>query len=251
MGRLENKVAIITGAASGMGEAAAKLFAQEGAKVILTDIQEERLQEVVKEITSNGYEALGLVHDVSSEEAWGKVVAEGVKAFGKIDVLVNNAGIAQSGQPFEDITLEYWNKFMAVNLSSVFLSAKYVLPVMKENGGGSIINVSSIAGLTGGSGAGPYTASKGAVRLFTKSIAIDYAKDNIRSNSIHPGYIETPMSKAFFENENYLKYFKAKTPLPYLGKAEDIANGMLFLASDESSFITGAELVIDGGYSAQ
>lgn len=251
MGRLDNKVAIITGAASGMGRADALLFAQEGAKLVLTDIQEEKLQEVVSEILSSGGEVIGFSQDVSIEETWQKLVAEAVKAFGKIDVLVNNAGIAETGVILEEMPIEYWDRYMAINLTSVFLGTKHVIPVMRQNGGGSIINISSIAGLTGGCGAGPYTASKGGVRLFTKGLAIAYGKANIRVNSIHPGFTETPMTKEFFANEGLHQWFESQVALPRLGKPEDIAAAALFFASDESSWITGAELAIDGGYSAQ
>ncbi|MBB6671230.1 SDR family NAD(P)-dependent oxidoreductase [Cohnella nanjingensis] len=250
MGRLANKVAIITGAAGGMGKADAILFAKEGAKVAITDIQEDKIQAVVAEIRESGGEAIGFAHNVASEEDWARVVSETLSQFGKIDILVNNAGIS-STVPFMDTTVDLWNKIMSVNLTSIFLGQKAVLPHMIENGGGSIVNISSIAGLTGGSGAGAYTASKGAVRMLTKATAIDYAKHNIRANSVHPGYIETPMTADLMANDQMRQWFLSQTPLPRLGKAEDIAKGVLFLASDESSYITGVELPIDGGYYAQ
>ncbi|WP_019241763.1 MULTISPECIES: SDR family NAD(P)-dependent oxidoreductase [Bacillus] len=249
MGRLENKVAIITGAGGGQGKDEAILFAQEGAKVVVTDVQAEKVQDVVEEIKANGGHAIGFYHDVSSEENWKSVVKEAVSQFGKIDILVNNAGITINKSLHETSVAE-WNKVMDINLTGAFLGMKYVLPIMMENESGSIVNISSIAGLTGGSGASPYTASKGALRLLTKAVAIDYAKHNIRCNSVHPGYIETPMTKDMFTNEHMMNWFKANTPLPRLGKPRDIANGVLFLASDESSFITGIELPIEGGYSA-
>ncbi|MCC3376081.1 SDR family NAD(P)-dependent oxidoreductase [Cohnella sp. REN36] len=250
MGRLTNKVAIITGAAGGMGKADAILFAREGAKVAITDIQEDKIQSVVAEIRENGGEAIGFAHNVASEEDWARVVSETLAKFGKIDILVNNAGIS-STVPFMDTTVDLWNKIMSVNLTSIFLGQKAVIPHMIENGGGSIVNISSIAGLTGGSGAGAYTASKGAVRMLTKATAIDYAKHNIRANSIHPGYIETPMTVDLMANDQMRQWFLSQTPLPRLGKPEDIAKGVLFLASDDSSYITGVELPIDGGYYAQ
>lgn len=250
MGRLANKVAIITGAAGGMGKADALLFAKEGAKVAITDLQEDKIKEVVAEIQASGGEAIGFKQNVASEEDWIRVVDETVKKFGKIDILVNNAGISNA-TPFMDMTVEGWEKTMSINVTSIFLGQKYVIPHMIEAGGGSIINISSIAGLTGGSGAGPYTASKGAVRMLTKATAVDFAKHNIRCNSIHPGFIETPMSIDLFKDEKMTQWFQSMTPLPRLGKAEDIANGVLFLASDESSFITGIELPIDGGYYAK
>ncbi|WP_127529457.1 SDR family NAD(P)-dependent oxidoreductase [Paenibacillus kobensis] len=248
--RLSNKVAIITGAAGGMGKADALLFAKEGAKVAITDLQEDKLQEVVREITEIGGEAIGFKHNVASEEDWIHVVNETIAKFGKIDILVNNAGISNA-TPFLELTIESWEKTMSINLTSIFLGQKYVIPQMIEAGGGSIINISSIAGLTGGSGTGPYTASKGAVRMLTKATAVDYARYNIRANSVHPGFIETPMTIDMFNDENMRQWFQSQCPLPRLGKAEDIANGVLFLASDESSYITGIELPIDGGYYAK
>ncbi|WP_068786248.1 SDR family NAD(P)-dependent oxidoreductase [Paenibacillus phocaensis] len=250
MMRLANKVAIITGAAGGMGKADALLFAKEGAKVAVTDMQEDKLQEVVREIVANGGEAIGFKQDVASEEDWIRVATETVAKFGKIDILVNNAGVSDS-TPFLDQTVENWEKIMSINVTSVFLGQKHVIPHMIEAGGGSIINISSIAGLTGGSGTGPYTASKGAVRLLTKATAVDYAKHHIRANSIHPGYIETPMTVDLLKDENMRQWFLSQTPIPRLGKPEDIASGVLFLASDESSYITGIELPIDGGYYAK
>ncbi|WP_042346914.1 SDR family NAD(P)-dependent oxidoreductase [Bacillus massiliigorillae] len=249
MGRLANKVAIITGAGGGQGKAEALLFAKEGAKVVVTDVQEEKVKLVVEEIIQNGGEAIGFFHDVSSEDKWIQVVKDTVEKFGKVDILVNNAGITIQKSLHETSVAE-WNKVMDINLTGAFLGMKHVIPVMMENHGGSIINISSIAGLTGGSGASPYTASKGALRLLTKATAIDYAKHSIRCNSVHPGYIETPMTKDMFTNEQMMTWFKSNTPLPYLGKPEDIANGVLYLASDESKFVTGIELPIEGGYSA-
>lgn len=250
MGRLANKVAVITGAAGGMGKADALLFVKEGAKVAITDLQEDKLKDVVAEIEALGGEAIGIKHNVASEEDWVRVVDETIKKFGKIDILVNNAGISNA-TPFMDMTVEGWEKTMTINVTSIFLGQKYVIPHMIEAGGGSIINISSIAGLTGGSGAGPYTASKGAVRMLTKATAVDFAKHNIRCNSVHPGFIETPMTVDMFKDEKMAQWFQSMTPLPRLGKAEDIANGVLFLASDESSYITGVELPIDGGYYAK
>lgn len=250
MKRLENKVAIITGAAGGMGKADAILFAQEGAKLVITDIQEDKIKAVAQEIVDNGGEAIGLTHNVTSEEDWKRVVDEAVATFGKVDILVNNAGIS-SATPFLETDVELWNKVMNINLTSVFLGQKEVIPHMIKQGGGSIVNISSIAGLTGGSGTGPYTASKGAVRMLTKATAVDYAKHNIRANSVHPGFIITPMTTELMNDENMKGWFLSMTPLPRLGEAEDIAKGVLFLASDESSYITGIELPIDGGYAAK
>lgn len=249
-GRVQDKVAIITGAGGGMGKADAVLLAKEGAKIVVTDIQEDKVKEVVAEIQANGGEAIGLKHNVTSEEDWANVVKEAVDAFGKIDILVNNAGISHD-KAFEATTIEEWDRVMSINLTSIFFGQKAVLPIMKENGGGSIVNISSIAGLTGGSGAGAYTASKGAVRMLTKATAVDYAKFNIRANSIHPGFIATPMTVQYFADEKYKAWFQSMTPIPRLGEAEDIARAVLFLASDESNYITGVEIPVDGGYTAK
>lgn len=250
MGKLTNKVAIVTGAGGGMGKADALLFANEGAKVVITDIQLDKVEEVAEEIKQSGGDALGVRHDVSSEDDWKNIVDKVLATYGKIDVLVNNAGVSNA-VPMLEQTVEIWNKVMNINLTGVFLGQKYVIPHMIENGGGSIINISSIAGLTGGSGSGAYTASKGAVRMLTKATAVDFAKHNIRCNSIHPGYIETPMTVDLMANEQMREWFLSQVPLPRLGKAEDIAKGVLFLASDDSSYITGVELPIDGGYYAK
>ncbi|WP_099223330.1 SDR family NAD(P)-dependent oxidoreductase [Listeria costaricensis] len=250
MGRLAGKVAIITGAAGGQGKAEALLFAKEGAVVIATDMQEALLKETEKELQAIEPKSLTFKHNVASEEDWQHIVDEAVKHFGHIDILVNNAGISTE-RTILNTTLDEWNKVLAVNLNGTFLGMQKVIPHMQENGGGSIINISSIAGLTGGSGASSYTASKGAVRLLTKATAVDFAKDNIRVNSVHPGYIETPMTKQLFESEETRGWFQSLTPLPRLGKSIDIAEGVLYLASDESSFVTGVELPIDGGYFAQ
>jgi NAD(P)-dependent dehydrogenase (short-subunit alcohol dehydrogenase family) len=249
MGRLAGKVAIITGAAMGQGEAEARLFASEGAKVVLTDVQESLVQKVADSIIESGGQALALKHDVSNEQDWQRVIAKTVEHFGTINVLVNNAGIA-TNNTLENQTIDEWNRVMSINSTSVFLGMKYAVPEMRKAGGGSIINISSIAGIVG-MGTSAYSASKGAIRVLTKAAAIEYAKDNIRVNSVHPGIIVTPMTKDLINHEETRKSFEAATPLPRLGKPEDIAYGVLYLASDESSFVTGIELVIDGGYIAQ
>lgn len=213
MGRLDNKVAIITGAAGGMGKADAILFAQEGAKVAITDLQEDKIQEVVAEINAAGGEAIGFKHDVTSEESWINIVNETAAKFGRIDILVNNAGVSNA-TPYMDLTVGGFEKTMSINVTSIFLGQKYVIPHMIEAGGGSIVNISSIAGLTGGSGAGPYTASKGAVRMLTKATAVDYAKHNIRANSVHPGYIETPMTVEMFKDERMNTMVPVSNPAP-------------------------------------
>lgn len=249
MGRLDDKVAIITGAASGQGAVEAKLFAKEGAKVVATDINEEALQTVVSEIKSAGGQAIAVKHNVVNEEEWVNVIDQAVKAFEKIDILVNNAGIAPS-TPLEHTSLDDWHKGMDINMTSVFLGTKLVVPEMRKVGEGSIVNISSMAGLVGTGAANAYPASKGAIRIFTKASAVEFSKENIRVNSVHPGVIETPMTKDVLDNDEWNTGLKAATLIPRWGKAEDVAYGVLYLASNESSFVTGSELVIDGGYTA-
>lgn len=248
--RLANKVAIITGAGSGMGEAAAGLFAKEGAKVVATDINLEAVEAVAAKIREAGGEAIAVKHNVADKNEWDNVIAKTVEAYGKLDILVNNAGISVS-KDFMEQTEEDFMRGFAINTNSVMHGMQVAIPQMEANGGGSIVNISSIAGLTGMSGAGVYTASKGAVRSITKAAAVDYGKKNIRVNSIHPGYIVTPMSQQFMESDDYRPYFLSQIALPELGKAIEVANAMLFLASDEASHITGIELPVDGGVTAK
>lgn len=247
MGRLSGKVAIITGAALGMGAAEAKLFAKEGAKVVATDIKDDVLQEVINEIKASGGEAIGLKHNVVSEDEWKNVIQTAVDAYGKVDILVNNAGIA-SPKTMAQMEMAEWNKVMDINLNGCVLGMKNVIPEMQKAGGGSLINISSIGGIVGMAGSSPYTAAKGALRALSKSAAVEYGKDKIRVNSVHPGIIETPMTADSFNDA--LPFYKTFTQLPYFGQPEDVAYGVLFLASDESRFMTGAELVIDGGWTA-
>ena len=250
MALLQGKVAIVTGAGSGMGREEALLFAREGAAVAATDVNEAAVQAVVKEIEAGGGQAVAYAHNVASEEEWVSVVEAVIAKFGKVDVLVNNAGVSLATGLLET-TVEQWNKVMNINLTSVFLGMKQVIPHMQKNGGGSIVNISSIAGLTGGSGAGAYTASKGGVRLLTKAAAVDFGRDNIRVNSVHPGFIETPMSAQFVNNEQMLQWFLSQTALPRVGQASEVAQAVLFLASDASSYLTGIELPVDGGVTAK
>ena len=248
--RLENKVALISGGARGMGAAEARLFASEGAKVIIGDVLEEEGRQTEAQINESGGECLFLRLDVTSESDWQEAVATTVARFGKLDILVNNAGIARLGT-VEETTGELWDTVMDVNAKGVFLGIKAAIPEMRRNGGGSIVNISSVAGLIG-SRLSAYGASKGAVRLLTKSTAIQYAADGIRANSVHPGVIESPMTlPLLLETELDRQNSIARHPIGRLGQPEDVAYGVLFLASDESSFMTGSELVIDGGLTAQ
>lgn len=258
MNRVKNKVVIVTGAALGLGRASAMMLAREGAKVVLTDIRDAEGKAAAQSIREVGGEALYLHHDVSSEAQWQQVITETLDKFGRLDVLVNNAGVAD-GCPPEEETLEHWRWLMSVNLEGVFLGTKHAIRVMKAGTppGGAIINLSSIAGMIGIPDLGAYCTSKGGVRLYTKSVALYCAKAglNIRVNSIHPGYIWTPMV------ENYLAHHgdvgegrqaaDALHPLGHIGEPDDVAYGVVYLASDESKFMTGAELVIDGGYTIQ
>ncbi|WP_342089040.1 SDR family NAD(P)-dependent oxidoreductase [Dyadobacter sp. OTU695] len=251
MARLKHKVAIITGAAGGMGEAEARLFAAEGAKVLLTDIDEDALKTIVEQILAQGQVAAYMTQDVSSESGWKQVAARAIDLFGKIDVLVNNAGITGNLlAPFEERTLEEFNRVVSVNLVGQFLGTKAVLPYLRENGGGSIVNISSIGGIIGSAGATAYTASKGGSRAFTKGAAAELAKDNIRVNSVHPGYVETPMTTQMEGAGDFAKMAIGATPLGRGGNLNEIAYAVLYLASDESTFTTGAEFVIDGGATA-
>ncbi|MDE0824126.1 MAG: SDR family oxidoreductase [Dehalococcoidia bacterium] len=249
--RLENKVAIVSGGARGIGAAITKILAQEGAKVVIGDVLEEAGQKTAAEINAAGGECVFVRLDVTSEADWDNVVGEATRRFGKLDILVNNAGITSRGK-IEDISADDWTRVMDVNVKGGFLGTKTSIPHMRANGGGSIVNISSGAAIAPQPNtSGAYSASKGAVRIFTKSTAIQYAAENIRCNSVHPGPVETDMLNLSREGDSELAEMKARVPLGRFGKAEDIAYGVLYLASDESSFVTGSELVIDGGRTAQ
>ena len=248
--RLENKVALISGGARGMGAVEAKLFAEEGAKVIIGDMLEEEGRKVEAKINEAGGECVFVSLDVSSEEAWQNAVNEAVSRYGKLDILVNNAGIYRAHN-VEETTSDEWDQVMDINAKGVFLGTKHAIPAMRDAGGGSIVNISSVAGLVGSRATSAYNASKGAVRLLTKSTAIQYASDGIRANSVHPGTIETPMTEGFLVDPSMRQDRMDRTPIGRLGKPEDVAYGALFLASDEASFMTGSELVIDGGRTAE
>ena len=248
--RLENKVALITGGARGMGAVEAMLFAKEGAKVVVGDMLEDEGRKIEAEINEAGGKCVFVSLDVSNESAWGKAVGEAVSRFGKLDILVNNAGIYRAHN-VEETSSEEWDQIMDINAKGVFLGTKYAIPAMRKASGGSIVNISSVAGLVGSRTTSAYNASKGAVRLLTKSTAIQYASEGIRANSVHPGTIETPMTEGFLADETKRADRLNRTPLKRLGRPEDVAYGALYLASDESSFVTGSELVIDGGRTAE
>jgi NAD(P)-dependent dehydrogenase (short-subunit alcohol dehydrogenase family) len=254
MDRVKGKVAIVSGAASGLGRATALLLAREGAKVTVSDINEKGGEKVVGEIKRDGGEAIFVKHDVTSESEWSNVIARTIARFGKLDILVNNAGVMLVKE-IEKTSLEEWRWLMSVNLDGVFLGTKHAIGAMKKSGGGSIINMSSAAGIIGTTDStAAYSASKGAVRLFTKSAALECSKAgrgyNIRVNSVHPGVIETPMTDAMQKDEALRKGMQQIHPIGFVGQPIDVAYGVLYLASDESRLVTGAELVIDGGWTA-
>ena len=247
--RLKDKVALISGGARGMGAVEARLFAREGAKVTIGDVLEEG-RATATEISSSGGEAIFVPLDVTREADWQRAVEATVARFGRLDILVNNAGIFQMAA-LEETSAEMWRRTMDVNATGVFLGTRAVIPEMRKGGGGSIVNISSIGGLAGGPKVSAYQASKGAVCIFTKATAIEYARDGIRANSVHPGPIETQMLSPVLEDPDFFKEGFDVVPLGRVGTPEEIASGVLYLASDESSYVTGAELVIDGGMMAQ
>jgi NAD(P)-dependent dehydrogenase (short-subunit alcohol dehydrogenase family) len=249
MGRLTNKVAIITGGGSGIGAATSLLFAVNGAKVMITGNKEDEIRQVAQQIARTDGVASYAVHDISSEAEWKLAVAKTMSLFGRIDILINNAGI--SGNlflPLEHRTQEEFSQVLSVNVTGTFLGIKTVVPHLKQ--GSSIVNTSSIAGITGNAGGFAYTASKGGSRLLTKGAAIELAAKGIRVNSVHPGYVDTPMVRNLEGAEEFRQTAIASTPMKRGAAPEEIAHGILFLASDEASFVTGAELIIDGGFTA-
>ncbi len=256
MKRVDGKVAVVTGGAVGIGEATAIHLAREGAKVAVTDILDDQGRKVVERIQAQGGTARYWHLDVGDEAQVERVMEEVVEAFGEITVLVNNAGISGANKPTHEITEEEWDRVQRVNVKGVFFCTKHAVPSMKRAGGGSLIHLSSIYGLVGAPDVPPYHASKGAVRLMAKTDALLYAKDGIRANSVHPGYIWTPMVENHLRSsgvdpEEGKKDLAALHPVGELGHVDDIAYGILYLASDESRFVTGTELVIDGGYTAR
>jgi NAD(P)-dependent dehydrogenase (short-subunit alcohol dehydrogenase family) len=249
--RLDGKVALISGGARGMGAAEARLFAREGARVVIGDLLEREGRAVEAEIVAKGGAALFVPLDVTREADWERAVAATVERFGLLNVLVNNAGIGGASR-VEDTTVEAWDRVMDVNAKGVFLGTRAAIPAMRRAGGGSIVNISSQLGLVGMDNSSPqYQASKGAVRLLTKSTALQYAGEGIRVNSVHPGPIVTPMTEARRADPATYRLMVSRIPLGRYGEADEVAYGVLYLASDESSWVTGSELVIDGGWTAQ
>jgi len=246
--RLENKVALITGAASGMGASMARIFAREGAKVVVADVLEQEGQTVAAEITQANGAAMFRRLDVSNEAEWKATVDAALAEFKKLDILVNDAGL--SGSAVDDLfDTAAWDRLMVVNARGVFLGMKFAIPVMKAAGGGSIVNISSISGITGQDHVHVgYNASKGAVRTLTKAAAVQHGRDNIRVNSVHPGIMPPMRSSGRTADANIRAEMLRQVPMGRTGRVEEVANAVLFLASDEASYITGAELWVDGGY---
>jgi NAD(P)-dependent dehydrogenase (short-subunit alcohol dehydrogenase family) len=256
MKRLDGYAAVVTGGARGIGKAICELFAQEGARTAVTDILDDEGMPLVQEIMNKGGQAEYFHLDTSREKQVEEVMAQVNDKFGGIQVLVNNAGITGPNKPTHEIELEEWQKLLDINVNGVFLCTKHVIPYMREGKGGSIINLSSIYGIIGAPDLPAYHASKGAVRLMTKTDALLYATDKIRVNSIHPGYIWTPLVEALGKEapeglEEFRKNLDMLHPIGHVGEPMDIAYGALYLASQESKFVTGSELVIDGGYTTQ
>ena len=249
--RLKGKVAIITGGAHGMGAVEAVLFAKEGAKVVIGDIREEDARKVEAEIAEVGGEAMVALLDVTKENQWERTIADVVARFGKLDILVNNAGISGSGE--KDFgSSQAWDQLMDVNAKSVFLGMKHAIPEMEKAGGGAIVNISSISGMVGQSYIHPgYNASKGAVRLVTKAAAVQHAKSGIRVNSVHPGSMPPMLTSGARGDGGSQDARMAAIPMGREGQPIEVANAVLFMASDEASYITGTELMVDGGYTAR
>lgn len=249
MNRVLGKVTIITGGARGQGEAHARLFAAEGAKVLITDVLDELGQGVAEELRSAGHDVHYAHLDVSSESEWISIVDAAEKRWGKVDILINNAGIVGSMKGVHEEELSAWLKLTSINQQGVFLGTKHVAPAMQRAGGGSIVNISSINAAVAGAGFFSYQASKGAVRMMTKAAAMQFVADGIRVNSVCPGQVLTPMADE--EGAESVKAFVSATPMKRAAVPEDISYGVLYLASDEASYVTGTELFIDGGYTAQ
>jgi 3alpha(or 20beta)-hydroxysteroid dehydrogenase len=252
MGKLDGKVALISGGARGQGAAEAKTFAREGAKVVFGDVRDAEGQQVEAEIRASGGAAVYVHLDVTNEEDWRHAVQVAVERYGKLDILINNAGIVIPRVPIEERTAEEWDRVMAVNAKGVFLGTKHAIPALRRTGGGSIVNISSIAGIGQSLHQEPaYAASKGAVRIFSKVTASQYARDKIRCNSVHPGPVDTDMLHSAMPDPEILQQRLQRVPLGRMAAIDEIVAGILYLASDDSLYVTGSELVIDGGALAQ
>ncbi len=265
MNREDGKIALISGGARGLGGMSARKLAEAGAKVVITDLREDEAAVTLDAITSAGGEAKFFKHDVAIEEQWRAAVKFTVDAYGGLDVLVNNAGVASAAKPMEQLSLDAWRRLMSINLDGVFLGMKHAIPHLRARahlwpGGGSVINISSIMGIIGAKHTAAYCAAKGGVRLLTKAAAIELAPAHIRVNSVHPGYIDTPLlrggtealnTRAAGSGDRFVADAVARHPLGHLGEEKDIAHAVRFLASDDSAFMTGSEVVVDGGYTAQ
>ncbi len=252
MGKLDGKVALISGGARGQGAVEAAVFAREGAKVLFGDVRHEEGRKVEAAIRAEGGDAVYLHLDVASESDWQRAVQTAIERYGKLDILVNNAGIIIPRVPIEERTAEEWDRVMAINAKGVFLGTKHAIPAMRRAGGGSIVNISSVAGIGQSAHQEPaYAASKGAVRIFTKVTAAQHAKDRIRCNSVHPGPIDTEMIHSAMSDPEVLKRRLQRVPLGRLGTVDEVVTVVLFLASDDASYVTGSEIVVDGGALAQ
>lgn len=252
MGKLDGKVALISGGARGQGAAEAKTFSKEGASVVFGDVRDAEGKQVEEAIRADGGEAVYVHLDVTREDDWRQAVQEAVNRYGKLDILINNAGIVIPRVSIEERTVEEWDRVLAVNAKGVFLGTKHAIPSMRQAGGGAIVNISSVAGIGQSLHQEPaYAASKGAIRIFTKVTASQHAKDNIRCNSVHPGPVDTDMLHNAMPNREVLAGRLERIPLGRMGAIDEIVAGVLYLASDDASYVTGSELVIDGGALAQ
>ena len=252
MGRLDGKVALISGGARGQGAAEAETFAREGAKVVFGDIRDDEGRKVEAILQANGLDAVYVHLDVTSEADWQRAVQTAVSRYGKLDILINNAAIVIPRVPIEERTVEEWDRVMAVNAKGVFLGTKHAIPAMRRSGGGSIVNISSVAGIGQSLHQEPaYAASKGAIRILTKVTASQHARDGIRCNSVHPGPVDTEMFHSAFRDREAMQRRLERVPLRRMGTVPEIVSAVLYLASDESSYMTGSEVVIDGGALAQ
>ena len=247
--RLEGKTAIVTGGASGIGEATSRLFVDQGARVVVADIDDDKGNALEADLNKNGEVAMYRKLDVTQESRWIEVVGETMAKWGRLDVVVNNAGMSgvKGRATVEDTIVDNWDTVFAVNSTAVMLGTKTAIPAMRKNGGGSVVNVSSIFGIVGSPAGAAYHASKGAARTFSKAAAVQYAPDNIRVNSVHPGFTDTPMTLDIHSQKEIRDARLAMTPMGRLGLPIDIAYGILYLASDEAGWVTGTELIIDGG----